>query len=92
MNDEFLLLIKKHNDTLIQQTEAKPQETFEFKLIKQTETFQFNPPINLPEEYKVLLALKSSKATNSVFNITNENNIFSLTIPGHWNSESAENY
>ena len=28
--------------------------------------------------------------TNSVFNITDENNRFSINIPGHWNSELAE--
>ena len=27
MNNELLLLIKKHSDTLIQQTKTKPQET-----------------------------------------------------------------
>ena len=29
-------------------------------------------------------------STNSVFKITAENNSFSLTILGHWNSKSAE--
>ena len=27
---------------------------------------------------------------NSVFKITNENNSFSITIPGHWENKSAE--
>ena len=54
------------------------------------QTFLFNPPINLVEEGKWLLAFSSSECTNSVFNITNGNNSFSITIPGHWNSESAE--
>ena len=31
MNNEFLLLIKKHTDTLIEQTKTKPQETLEYK-------------------------------------------------------------
>ena len=30
------------------------------------------------------------EATNSVFTITNENNSFSITIPGHWDSKFAE--
>ena len=34
MNNELLLLIKKHTDTLIQQTKTKPQEALEFKLNK----------------------------------------------------------
>ena len=53
------------------------------------QTFSFNPPINLVEEGKWLLALTSFETTNSVLNITNENNSFSITTPGHWSSESA---
>ena len=90
MNNELLLLIKKHTDTLIEQTKTKPQETLEFKMDKQMQTFSFNPPINLVEEGRWLLGVSSLECTNSVFNITNENNSFSITIPGHWESESAE--
>ena len=46
MNNELLRLIKKHTDTLIEQTKTKPQETLEFKMNKQTQTYSFNPPIN----------------------------------------------
>ena len=90
MNNEMLLLIKKHTDTLIQQTRTKPQETLEFKMNKQRQTFSFNPPINLVEEDKWLLAVSSFECTNSVFNITNENNSFSINIQGHWETEFAE--
>ena len=54
------------------------------------QTFSFNPPINLVEEGKWLLAVSSFECTNSVFNITNENNSFSITIPGHYQTELAE--
>ena len=84
MNNELLLLIKKHTDTLFEQTKTRPQETLEFKLNKQTQNFSFNPPINLVEEGKWLLGVSSFECTNSVFNITNENNSFLITIPGHW--------
>ena len=90
MNNELLLLIKKHTDTLIEQTRTKPQETLEFKMNKQMQTFSFNPPINLLEEGKWLLAVSSFECTNSVFNITNENNSFSIIIPGHYQNESDE--
>ena len=90
MNNELLLLIKKHTDTLIQQTKTKPQETLEFKMNKQMQTFSFNPPINLVEEGKWLLAVSSFECTNSVFNITNENNSFSIIIPGHYENKSDE--
>ena len=39
MNIELLLLIKKHTDTLIQQTKTKPQEILEFKMNKQDKSF-----------------------------------------------------
>ena len=41
MNNEVLVLTKKYTDTLIEQTKTKPQETLEFKLNKQKETFPF---------------------------------------------------
>ena len=90
MNNELLLLIKKHTDTLIEQTKTKPQETLEFKMNKQRQTFSFNPPINIIEEDKWLLAVSSFECTNSVFNITDDNNSFSIIIPAHWETEFAE--
>ena len=90
MNKELLLLIKKHTDTLIEQTKTKAQETLEFKMKKQMQTFSSNPPINLFEEGKWLLAVSSLECTNSVFNITNENNSCSIIVPGHYETESAE--
>ena len=90
MNYELLLLIKKHTDTLIEQTKTRPQETLEFKMNKLKQIFLFNPPTNLAEEGKWLLRVSSFECTNSVFNITNENNSFSITIPGHWQTKSDE--
>ena len=86
----MLLLIKKHTDTLIEQTKTKPQETLDFKMNKQMQTLSFNPPTNLLEEGKRLLAVSSFQCTNSVYKITNENNSFSFNIPGHYQTESAE--
>ena len=90
MNNELLLLIKKHTDTLIENTRTRPQETLEFKMNKPMQTFSFNPPINLFEEVKWLLVVSSLECTNSVFNITNENHSFSIIIPGHYETKSAE--
>ena len=90
MNNELLLLIKKHTDTLIEQTKTKPQETLEFKMIQSKQNFSFNLPLNLVEESKWLLAVSSLECTNSVFNITNENNSFSIIIPGHYENKSDE--
>ena len=90
VDNELLLLIKKHTDTLVEQTRTKPQETLEFKMKKQMQTFSFNPPLNLIEEGKWLMAVSLFDCTNSVFNITNENNTFSIIIPGHYQNESDE--
>ena len=90
MNNDLLLSIKKHTDTLIEQTKTRPQETLEFKMNKQMQTFTFNPPKNLFEQDKWLLAVSSFECTDSVFNITNENNSFSIIIPGHYQNKSAE--
>ena len=90
MNNELLLLIKKHTNTLIKQTRTKTQETLEFRMIRSKQTFSFNPPINLFEEGKWLLGVTLLECTNSVFNITNEKNSFSITIPGHYKTEFAE--
>ena len=68
----------------------KTQETLEFKMIRSKQTFSFNPPINLVEEGKWLIGVTLFDCTNSVFNITNENNLFSIIIPGHWQTKSDE--
>ena len=68
---------------MIEQT-TNPQEKLEFKMNKQMQTFSFNPPINLFEEGKWLLAVTSFEGTNSVFNIIDENYSFSSSIPGRW--------
>ena len=40
MNNEMLLLIKKHTDTLIENTKTRAQETLEFKMNKQKQIFR----------------------------------------------------
>ena len=40
MNNELLLLNKKHTDTLIEQTKTKPQETVEFKMTQSSKRFR----------------------------------------------------
>ena len=75
---------------MIEQTKTRPQETLEFRMNKQMQTFLFIPPKNLFEKGKWLLGVSSFECTNSVFNITNENNSFSIIIPGHYKTEFAE--
>ena len=54
------------------------------------QTFSFSPPINLVEEGEWLLGVSFFDYTNSVFNINNENNSFSITVPGHWQTKSDQ--
>ena len=54
------------------------------------QTFSSNPPIKLVEEGKWLIAVSSLECTNSVFNITNENNSFSIMLQGHYQNKSDE--
>ena len=57
MNNEVLLLIREHTDTLIEQNISHPQETLDFSRNKQTEIFSFSPPISLTNERKSLLGV-----------------------------------
>ena len=57
---------------------------------EQMQRFSFSPPLNLVEEGKWLIAVTNFGGRNSVYNINHENNSFSTTRPGHWNSKSAE--
>ena len=52
--------------------------------------FPFNPPIDLVEECKWLMPVSSFECIHSVLNITNENNSFSIIIPGHYRNKSDE--
>ena len=76
-----------NTDTLIEQTKEKSQKTLEIKMNYQMQTFSFDPAINLVQEGKWFLAVTSFETTNSVLNITNENNSFSIWTAGHWSSE-----
>ena len=54
------------------------------------ETFSFNPPIKFPEEGKPFFAVTYFDATISVYNIANENNVFSISTTRYWSPKSAE--
>ena len=83
MNNELILLIKKHTDTFIEHPKSRLHEAFEFKIKEQMETFSFSPPINIVEEKKALLEATSFEATGSDFNISDESNSFRIGTPGY---------
>ena len=78
MNIELLLSVKRHNDTLIEQTRKQPRETLEFKMNNQMQSFSYNPPINLSEEDKWMLAVTSFQTANSVIKILMKTIVFQL--------------
>ena len=74
--EDIFLSIIKNCETLIKQTHTKPQEPLEFKMTKPRETFYFNPPIQVKEDW--MLGLIDLEVNISIFNITEENNKFEL--------------
>ena len=74
--EDLLLSFTKNCDTLIEQTHRKPEETWEFKMIKPREIFHFKPPIQGKGDW--MIGLTNLEIYNSIFNITEENNKFKL--------------
>ena len=74
--EDLLLSITKNCQTLIEQLLRKAEETLEYKLSKQRETFHFKPPILIKDIW--MLGLMDLETYNSIFNITEENNKFEL--------------
>ena len=70
---EYLLLsIAKSNLDIVENTLSKPQETLEFKMNKQKESFSFDIPLELPEKW--MMGVTSLEVYNTVYNITEKNN------------------
>ena len=74
--EDLLLSITKNCQTLIKQTHRKAEETLEFKMTKPRETFHFNPPILIKDNW--MLGLTDLEIYNSIFNIKEETNKFEL--------------
>ena len=74
--EDLLLLITKNCETLIDQTHRKAEETLEFKMIKQRETFHFKQQIQINGNW--MIGLVDLEVYNSIFNITEQNNKFQL--------------
>ena len=69
--EDLLLSITKNCETLIEQTNTKPQETLEFKMIQPRETFHFTPALQIKGDW--MIGLLDLEVYNSIFNITEEN-------------------
>ena len=74
--EDLLLSITKKCETLTYQTHRKAEETLEYKMIKQRETFQFNTPNHIKGDWN--LGLTDLEVYNSTFNISKHNDKFEL--------------
>ena len=75
-NESLLLSIAKSNLDIVENTLSKPQETLEFKMNKQKESFSFDIPLELPEKW--MMGVTSLEVYNTVNNITEKNNKLKL--------------
>ena len=74
--ESLLLSIAKSNLDIVENTLSKPQETLEFKMNKQKESFSFDIPLDLPEQW--MMGVTSLEVYNTVYNITEKNNKIKL--------------
>ena len=70
--ESLLLSIAKSKLDIVENTLSKPQETLEFKMNKQKESFSFDIPLDLPEQW--MMGVTSLEVINTIYNITEKNN------------------
>ena len=76
---EYLLSsIAKSNQEIVENTHSKPQETLEFKMNKQKESFSFDVPLILNEKW--MMGVTSLEVYNTVYNITEKNNKLQIIL------------
>ena len=74
--ESLLLSIAKSNLDIVENTLSKPQETLEFKMNKQKESFSFDILLELPEQW--MMGVTSLEVYNTVYNFTEKNNKLKL--------------
>ena len=72
--ENLLLSNTKNCETLIEQTQRKPEETLEIKMVKPREIFHFKPPMVIKGDW--MIGLVNLEVYNSIFNITEKNKKF----------------
>ena len=76
--ESLLLSIAKSNQEIAENTHSKPQETLEFKMNKQKESFSFDVPLILNEKW--MMGVTSLEVYNTVYNITEKNNKLEILL------------
>ena len=66
--ESLLLGIAKSNQEIVENTHSKPQETPDFKMTKQKESFLFDGPPQLNEKW--MMGITSLEVYNTIYNIT----------------------
>ena len=64
----LLLKIAESNQEIVDNTHSKPQETLEFKMTKQKDSFSFDVPPNLEEKW--MMGVTSLEVYNTAYNTT----------------------
>ena len=70
--ESFFLNIAKSNQENVENTHSKPQETLEFRMTNQKESFSFDVPLELNEKW--MMGVTSLEVYKTVYNITDKNN------------------
>ena len=73
-----MLNVAKSNLDFVENTLSKRQETLEFKMNKQKESFSFDVPLELPEQW--MMGVTSLEVYNTVYNITPIKNKFKILL------------
>ena len=76
--ESLLLSIAKSNQEIVGNTHSKPQETLEFKMNKQKESFSFDVLLILNEKW--MMGVTSLEVYNTVYNITEKNNKLEILL------------
>ena len=76
--ESLLLSIAKSNREIVENTHSKPQETLEFEMTKQKESFSFDVPLQLNEKW--MMGVTSLEVYNTVNNITEKNNKLQICL------------
>ena len=76
--ESLLLSIAKSNQEIAENTHSKPQETLEFIMTKQKESFSFDVSLLLPEKW--MMGVTSLEVYNTVYNITEKNNKLEILL------------
>ena len=76
--ESLLLNIANSSQEIVENTHSKPQESLEFKMNKQKESFSFDIPLELPEKW--MMGVTSLEVYNTVYNISEKNNKIQIIL------------